>query len=386
MVINLIHLMLAIRRNDNTSRLARCFCVVLFLLLAMASCHIANRSDQAQVVQASPADDTDSELVRTQQLLGVPVKEFPQPQGLSGFDDLPTTTPVFKFSVTPQPFSGAKPRAWYDQRKQVQARGPDGTIYEAYLGHNDPKVIVPGTRPISTTENTRQRYGSHYGYGYNPQDIFIGQRQAGRLNVTLFFRDAGSHDTAPHYLAIDSKRRAHLAVADVNIFQDNRLDLYWTIGDLVSGKWTEAWLMDRRGFTSWSHPWMGAWGDKVQLIWTWCNANNNRTPPGTGIFHTESSNGGFSRKVRIVAGNVRSFDAAIDPQSGRLLIVFSKDIDDANVYVVSRSADGSWTQPARLPVQIAQGDNGSSVEANGAGAFIIRIGSTDTNQWLLNPK
>jgi hypothetical protein len=67
-------------------------------------------------------------------------------------------------------------------------------------------------------------------------------------------------------------------------------------------------------------------------------------------------------------------------------VVFSKDIDDDNVYVVSRSADGSWTQPARLPVQIAQGENSPSVEANGAEAFIIRIGSTDTKQWLLKPE
>jgi len=61
--------------------------------------------------------------------------------------------------------------------------------------------------------------------------------------------DVGSYDTAPHHLAIDKKGMVHLIVADVNIFQDNRLDLYWAIGDPATGKWTAAWLLDRRGFT-----------------------------------------------------------------------------------------------------------------------------------------
>ena len=385
--------MFSIRRSDKTIRLMRrCFCLALVLLPVIASCDVANRSGQPEMVQASPAnlqdpaDDTAFELFRTQQFLGVPVKEYPRPQGLTGFDDLPATTPTLRFSVTSQPLSGAKPRAFYDERKQVQARGPDGAIYEAYLGHDDPKEIVSGRRTVSTAENTRQRYGTHYGYPYTPQDIFIGKRQAGRLNSTLFFRDVGSHITAPHYLAIDSQGRVHLAVADVNIYQENRLDLYWTIGDPTSGKWSEAWLIDRRGFTSWSNPWMGAWGNKVQLVWTWCNANNNRTPPGTGIFHTEWSSGGFSRKVRIVAGNVKSFDAAIDPKSGRLLIAFSNELGNDGVYVISRSADGSWTRPERLPVQISTGEDDPSVNATGGGAFIIRAGYMNTKEWVLNIK
>lgn len=333
-----------------------------------------------------PVDDTASESLRTQQLLGVPLKEFPAPQGLTGLDELPASAPTFKFSVTPQSLSGANPRAFYDVRNSVEARGPDGAIYEAYVGHYDPKQIIPGRYPISTPANTRQRYGTHYGYGYNPQDVFIGQRQAGLLNPVLFFRDVGSHTTAPHYIAIDSRRQVHLAVADVNIFQNNRLDLYWTIGDPASGKWTEAWLIDRRGFTSWSHPWMAASGDKVHLLWTWCDLSVHKDAPGMGMFHVEWGNGKFNRKVRIVADPVKQFDAAIDPQSGRLLIVFSKDDDYEHVYVISRSLDGAWTRPAQLPIPIAKGDTDASVSAASGGAFIIRIGSTNTKEWVLNPK
>jgi len=347
--------------------------LALGLLLAIASAQ-------------QPVDDTAFELLRTQQLLGVPLKEFPPPQGLTGLDELPASAAQFKFSVTQQPLSGAKPRAFYDLRQQVEARGPDGTIYEAYVGHYDPEQIVPGHYPISTPANTRQRYGAHYGYGYNPQDAFIGQRQAGRLNPVLFFRDVGSHTTAPHYIAIDSRGQVHLAVADVNIFQDNRLDLYWAIGDPASGKWTEAWLIDRRGFTSWSYPWMGVSGDKVHLLWTWCDMSIHKDAPGMGMFHVEWSNGKLSRKVRIAEGVVKQFDAAIDPQSGRLLIAFSKDDDDEHVYVITRSSDGSWTRPAQLPIRIAKADTDASVSATSGGAFIIRIGSTDTKEWVLNPR
>ena len=347
--------------------------LALVLLLAVAS-------------GQQPVDDTAFELQRTQQLLGVPLKEFPPPQGLTGLDELPASAPTCRFSVTQQPLSGAKPRAFYEERQQVQGRGPDGTLYEAYVGHFDPKQIVPGHHPISTPANTRQRYGTHYGYGYNPQDAFIGQRQAGWLNPVLFFRDVGSHTTAPHYIAIDSRRQVHLAVADVNIFQNNRLDLYWAIGDPASGKWTEAWLIDRRGFTSWSLPWMGASGDKVHLLWTWCDASVHTDAPGMGIFHVEWSNGGFSRKLRVVSGVVKQFDAAIDPRSGRLLIVFSKDDDYEHVYVISRSSDGRWTRPAQLPIGIAKNDTDASVSATSGGAFIIRIGSMNTTEWMLNPQ
>lgn len=369
--------------------------LALLLLLLAVGCGAVGRAHAPGLFGVSrggrqhrPPDDSDAafESAQTGKLLGVPLKEFPLPQGLAGFDEHPPSAHAFKFTVTERPLSGVKPKVWYEDRPRVQARGPDGTLYEAYLGRDDPKEVVPGNRPASTPENTRQRYDTHHGYAYNPDDVFVGRREAGRLKASLFFRDVGSHTTAPHALAIDGRGQAHLAVADVNISQDNRLDLYWAVGDPASGRWAEAWLIDRRGFTSWSKPWMGAWGDKVHLLWTWCDVSVHKDAPGMGLFHVERSPAGFGRKVRVVPGVVRELDAAVDPQSGRLLIAFSMDDDSKadGVYVVSRTAGGVWTRPARLHPRVRNVGE-ASVEAAGGGAFIIRTGATDTREWVLTP-
>jgi hypothetical protein len=265
----------------------------------------------------------------------------------------------------------------------VTARAPEGSVYEAYCGYDDPAEIVPGHGFVSNFENRRQWYENHLGYGYMPKDIYIGKREAGRIKPALFFRDVGSHTTAPHYRTIDNRGMAHLAIADVNISQDNRLDLYWVIGDPNSGKWNSAWLIDRRGFTSWSHPWSAAWGDKVHLLWDWCDVSIHKNAPGMGAFHVEWSPNGFGRKTRIFTTPVGAFDAAVDPQSGLLVIVVARDA--GGVYVLSRSADGKWTRPSGLAAKLS-GLDGVSIEATDSDAFIIRAGGEDTKEWLLRPR
>jgi hypothetical protein len=105
------------------------------------------------------------------------------------------------------------------------------------------------------------------------------------------------------------------------------------------------------------------------------------------MFHVEWGPGGFGRKVRVISGVVRGLDAAVDPQSGRLLIAFSKEAGGKSdgVYVVSRLEGGNWTRPARLHPRIGKDDD-ASVEAAGGGAFIIRTGPSNTREWVLNPK
>lgn len=325
------------------------------------------------------AEDSAFEATQTQKLLGVAVNDFPAPQGLGGFDEIPASAPAFRFRLSEQPLSGTKPRVWFETRLIVEARAPDGSVYEAYCGHDDPTEIIPGHGFVSTFDNRRQRYGTHHGYGFSPQDIFIGKREDGRLKPTLFFRDVGSHTTAPHSLAIDSNGLAHLAVADVNIYQDNRLDLYWVMGDPNSGKWLAAWLIDRRGFTSWAHPWSAAWANKVHLVWSWCDVSIHKRAPGMGAFHVEWSPNGFSRKVRMISGPVNELDAAIDPQSGRLVIILAK---DNGVFVLSRLANATWTRPVLLPPSLNKSNDVSIAAAKG-GAFIVRIGSDNTREWLL---
>jgi hypothetical protein len=374
----------------NTKRRHISIAAVLGLVMLFIGSTLSGRTEVRDFPQDRPADDAAFEAAQTAKLLGVPVQNFPAPQGLTGFDELPTNARAFTFTLREQPRSGPPPPVYFAERKIVAARAPDATVYEAYCGHDDASEIVPGHGFVSNFENRRQWYGNHLGYGYMPQDVYIGKREAGRIRPTLFFRDVGSHTTAPHYLAIDNQGRVHLAVADVNISQDNRLDLYWVIGDPKTGKWNSAWLVDRRGFTSWSHPWSAAWSDKVHLIWDWCDVSIHKRAPGMGAFHVEWSASGFGRKTRIFSEPVRQLDAAVDQASGLLVIVLAKDA--GGVYVLSRSADGKWTRPGLLHPSL-RGDANVSIEAAGSGAFIIKAGSDsliggvdDSKQWLLRPE
>ena len=335
----------------------------------------AGRRSRAESDSAYEAD-------RTQKLLGAALLHFPPPQGPTRFDDLPADAPGFRFAVAERPLTGPPPRRSYETRPRVQARGPDGAVYEARLGRDDRGEIEAGRASASALESRRQRYGTHHGYAYFPDDVLIGKLEAGGLKPALRFPDVGSHTTAPHYLAIDSRGRAHLAVADVNIYQDNRLDLYWVIGDPASGKWSAAWLVDRRGFTSWSHPWSAAWGDKVHLLWDWCDVSVNKGAPGMGVFHLEWVPGGFGRKVRVVRGVVEEWGAAADPRSGRLLIVFSQ---GDGVYVLSRPEGGRWSRAAPLHPRLRRRYE-VSAEAPGDGSFVIRTGAEDTTEWVLRPR
>lgn len=358
--------------------------------LGLGSCS-ARPTATTEPPQEPAADDIAFEEAQTAKLLGVPLQKFPAPQGLNGMDEIPATAPPFTFTLKSQPPSGPSPRVYFEERKIVKAVAPDGSIYEAYCGRDDnaSQDIAPGHGFVSSFENRRQWYGTHHGYGFMPANVYIGKREAGRIKPTLFFRDVGSHTTAPHALAIDNRGMIYLAVADVNISQGNRLDMYWVIGDPRTGKWTAAWLIDRRGFTSWSHPWSAAWNDKVHLIWDWCDVSYNKREPNMGAYYVEWSPNGFGLKTRIFAGPVRELDAAIDQRSGLLVIVLVKDA--GGVYVLSRSAEGKWTKP-RLLHRSLTGDPDVSIAAAENGAFVIRTSSDimrersdSTKEWLLRP-
>jgi hypothetical protein len=366
--------------------------LVILILTALFLGSTATRpAAKAEPPQERPVDDIAFEEAQTSALLGVPLQKFPAPQGLTGMEEIPASARPFAFTLKSQPVSGSAPRVYYKERKIVKAAAPDGSTYEAYCGRDDDDTyeVAPDTRFVSTFQNRRQWYENHLGYGYLPANVYVGKREAGRIKPTLFFRDVGSHTTAPHSLAIDNRGMVHLAVADVNISQNNRLDLYWAIGDPNTGKWNAAWLVDRRGFTSWSYPWSAAWGDKVQLLWNWCDVSYYKDAPGMGVYHVEWSPKGFGSKTRIFPGPVRELDAAIEPQSGLLVIVLAK--DRGGVYVLSRSAEGRWTRPSVLHRSLT-GFVDVSITAAANGAFVIRSNSDmmsersdSTNEWLLRP-
>ncbi|MCG6964119.1 MAG: hypothetical protein LJE95_12715 [Acidobacteria bacterium] len=310
----------------------------------------------------------------TERALGVTVEEFPTGQGPAGFDDLPDDTPQAAFAVEERQVSGPSPREDYEKRPIVRAQAPDGSVYEAYCGYAGDEELAPAGPAGSG--NRRQSYGTHHGATYYPESVFIGKRQNGRINATLVFPDVGSHTTAPHSLAVDSRGECHLAVADVNIYQDNRLELYWVVGDPVTGKWTKAWLLERRGFTSWAYPGSVAWGDSVHLLWTWVNASDQEALAQCGLFHVKWSPRGFSRKVRVAAGGIDSWDLALAPESGLLLVVFST---DEGVFGATWKLDSAWTKPAKI---LPEPSWALSLEASNE-AFILRTGSEHMKEWLV---
>jgi hypothetical protein len=319
----------------------------------------------------------DFEVQRTEKLLGVRLQTFPEPQGATKFDELPPSRSATKFTGKEQPVSGPTPRPSYELRSTVKANAPDGSVYEAYCTRDTSEIILESIKP-STPDTTRQMYGTHHGYVYTPEDIYIGKRVGGRIKTALHFPDVGSHDTAPHYLAIDNKGMVHLIVADVNIFQHNRLDLYWVIGDPNAGKWTAAWQVDRRELTGTSNPWSGAFGDKVNLLW-YVEKQGNESSPDEGIFYVQWQPAGFGRKVRVVKGKFNNWDAAIDPQSGTLLLVYS---NDKGVYITSRPEGGTWTTPALLDKALTNRHEVSATSGNG-GTFIIRTAYEETREWVV---
>jgi hypothetical protein len=330
-----------------------------------------------------------SERSQTSKLLGVKVVDFPGPQRLTEYDPVPPNPPAFEFDLDASTIELKTPRDSFETRPSVFATAPDGSIWEAYCGEagaapnvmpeidyrsegekNQPKFVEAPPGNKSGSENTRQGYATHLGYGYQGSDVFIGVREDDRLKTKLFFRDVGSHTTAPHHFSIDSAGRAHLVVIDVNISDDNQMDLYWMVGDLSSGKWLSATLIEQRGFTSVSHPWTGISGNKVHLIWSW--SAGARKSNADGLYYLERAGEEFGRKSQFVSGDVWSWDAAVDPESGRILVVYST-LEPQALYAVTRSPSGEWTRPESLPSGILE-VSAVKVAAAGDDEFVIRIG------------
>src|SRR5215203_1935263 len=250
-----------------------------------------------------------SEVSERSKHLGVTVSAFPSPQGSAGFDDIPETSVPLSFVSTKRPLTGPTPLPNYELRKLVRAQAPDGTIYEGYSGRFNDGKVLPGLGSASSNRETLQHYDPNFGYVYNPSDLFIGKPEGGKIRTSLFFRDVGSHDTAPYFFTIDSNGLAHLIVSDVNISDNNELNVYSVIGDPKTGKWMDALMLDRRGFTSWSHPWTGAAGQSVHLLWDWGDATYDKENPNMGLFYVEWTPTGYSRKVRVIKGLIESYAA-----------------------------------------------------------------------------
>jgi hypothetical protein len=172
-------------------------------------------------------------------------------------------------------------------------------------------------------------------------------------------------------------------VADVDLGQHNRFKLLWLIGDLSAGKWTEAWVVDHRErFTSGADLWSAAWKDTVHLVWSWDDRRSGKVDEGSGVFHVSWTPAGFGRKVRLYKGERDGLDMAVDPDSGRVLVVFSTEQGD---FVASRPAKGRWTRPTRLHADLTK-EHHVSVRFLEKGSFVIRTRHGQTKEWLLKAK
>jgi hypothetical protein len=128
---------------------------------------------------------------------------------------------------------------------------------------------------------------------------------------------------------------------------------------------------------------MAADGDGVHLLWSWYDGSEGKPAAGSGLFHVQRLATGFGQKVRVVEGEVNEWDAARDPGSGRLLLVFGR---EDGVYVMSKPSGGAWSRAARLHPTLDKGKD-VCAEAVGDGSFVVRTGAFEvTQEWVVTPK
>jgi hypothetical protein len=315
------------------------------------------------------------EIQQTETVIGISVKSFAKPQGLSGFDDIPEGSPKLLFSLAQKKPTGGEPREWYHRRASIFAKGPDGSEYEAYCGHGHDKHIISGHNFLANLENRRHLYLNKFNYAYYPKDVFIGKPVKGQLKPNLFFRDVGSHTSSPHHFAVDSNGLCHLVVADIFSHANNPLKLYWLIGNPGNGKWKQAWLVHYRPeFTSWATPWTLAWRRDVHLIWNWASKKGKGA-----LCYLQWTPKGFGRKTRLYKSSGGNIDVAIDPKWGRIVVIFS---NRKGVFICSRSPSGVWTKPSYLKPELTK-EHTVSIHALDRGRFLIRICYKNVKEFIL---
>ncbi|HVF30685.1 MAG TPA: hypothetical protein VNA22_06920 [Pyrinomonadaceae bacterium] len=322
------------------------------------------------------------ERIQTSRIVGVAITDLSSPKNVAEFADLSSTALPLKFRLSRRPLTGPLPAPTYENRQTVKASAPNGTTYEGWSGRYSDGKVYPGRGENSTNANPRQRYALHHGYAFNPADVFIGRREGPKIRTLLFFRDVGSHETAPYHFTVDSRGLVNLIVSDVNISDNNELNVYALVGDPASGKWLAGTMLDRRGFTSWSHPWSGSSGETVHFLWNWGDATFDRTNQAMGLFYVDRSSNGYGKKIRIVDGLVESYGAAIDSGSGNLMIAARV---GEEVYVAMRKADSTWLKPTRLNSAIATMMYDLSLTSTGNGSFVVRGSGSKVSEWVIRP-
>jgi hypothetical protein len=338
--------------------------------------HVEGMGPPDALVDA-PEDATAFEDEQTTKFLSFPVRDFPKPQGTTGFDDLPKDAPALAFTLAPRKPPAAKIDPEQRSVPSATAKGPDGSVIEAFCGNSYDETLDPEHKFKSTRINRRHYHG---GGSYSAQDIFVGQRLDGKLQPSLFFRDVGSQANQ-HDVAIDSKGKCHLVLGDL---EHDRFKLLWLIGDLSNGKWSEAWCVDhRKGFLlDCGRPRAVAWKESVHLLWSWDARFDAKKDDPDGVFHVAWTPNGFGPKTRLHSGTSGATEMAVDPGTGTLVAVFTA---AKGAYVTSRAAKGPWTQPAPLPKDLAEAED-IEIRFVAKEGFVIRAGRDEPREWILQIK
>src|SRR5207249_7531953 len=113
------------------------------------------------------------------------------------------------------------------------------------------------------------------------------------------------------------------------------------------------------------------------LIWNW----RGRGARGE-ICYVEWTPKRFGRKLHLHDRSGENLDVAVDPKTGRILLVFS---NEEGVFVASRPAKGQWTKPVRLEPHLTT-EHTVSVEALGKSEFVVRVKHGTMSQFLVRPK
>lgn len=332
-----------------------------------------------------PDDPEQYEIVQTKRALGIDVRDFSGNQGISGFDDLPADATPTEVELTARSPTAEGPKNFEQRQDWSSARASDGETYWALMTWADQNQgrLTPDHGFNSDVKTRRHRYGEG---AYHPYDIFLGKKQGDMLKPTLQFRDVGSHANQAPAFAVDARGRCHLLVPDVDMGQKNRFKLLWVIGDLNTGKWTEACLIEhRRLFTSSAAAQVVTAGEKTEAFWSWGGRDN---PSEEGVFTVPLGAEGFGRKKRIFAlpcDFIERFSAAVQPGTGTALVGVDSYHGKSQFALVARDGAGRWHAPKVVDLGLTF-VGAFEVQCGPDDTFVLRMTTEETHEWVVKVK
>jgi hypothetical protein len=316
-------------------------------------------------------NDDDFEMAKTKELLAVDVVDYSlklQATKSLNFSNLKK----LEFAAQEHAFKGEDVPALFSQRTVVHATTKANKKFAAYCGSPKNEIFDPRDKFVSDLGNRRHQYRDMY----YPSDVIIGHQQEKKISPMLFFRDVGSHSTHPHAFSIDDNDKAHLIVSDVLISSENRLKIWWAIGNLSSGKWENAGLVHQnKEFTSSSYPKSAATADSIHAV-IHVRDKKRKSHLVHYVWNTKS---GYETPITILEADKVEFDVAGDRKADLLAVIYST---DTGVYLLTNERN-EWQQCPLLPEKL-KGRHYVEIENTGERQFRIRATGEENTQLDIN--